>query len=257
MPSVKGGGFSTIVSPGGGYNPFTMRVDQAPFDDKRVRQAMAWSVDRAEMMRLVFDGYGTLGNDLYSIWDRPSYDTAIPQREQDIDKAKFLLKQAGYSSGLTVELVTAPFAQGVIESAEVLAQQARQAGITISIKQLTTTDFYGPGYLSYVFAMDTWNYLPFFPQSAIAFASGATYNETHFHDTTFSALYLEALRTVDTAKRADIAHEMQAIFWDACPYLIPNYPPLIDAFNPKLHGDVPSKTGNPFNNFNFKQMWFD
>jgi hypothetical protein len=107
-----------------------------------------------------------------------------------------------------------------------------------------------------MFAMDTWNYLPFFAQTATAFIPSAGYNEPHFHNATFDNLYTEGQRTLDAAKRADIVHEMQQIFWDECPYIIPNFPPLIDALSKKVQGDVPSKTGNPFNNFDFKNMWF-
>lgn len=104
----------------GGWTPFTMRVDQKPFDDVRVRQAMRLIVNRPQMLASIFESHGTLGNDLFAIWD-PVYDHSLSQRHQDIDQAKFLLKKAG-QEGLTVERVTTPLAQGTPSAAEVLAQ---------------------------------------------------------------------------------------------------------------------------------------
>ncbi len=89
--------------PGAGIRS-TMRVDQAPFNDARVRQAMRLIVDRVEMNKVCQKGLGKIGNDIFSPYD-PAYDHSIPQRVQDIDQAKSLLKAAGHE-GLTVTLVT-------------------------------------------------------------------------------------------------------------------------------------------------------
>ncbi len=73
ISTVKSGGGDIVISHGGGITPFTMRVDQPPFNDVRVRQALRLLVDRPEMMDLIFEGHGILGNDITSIWD-PVYD---------------------------------------------------------------------------------------------------------------------------------------------------------------------------------------
>src|ERR1700728_55604 len=92
---VQSQGKKVLISNGGGWNPFTMRVDSAPFNDVRVRQAMRLVIDRPQMMEILFGGTGTLGNDVFGIW-APEYDHALPQRHQDIDQAKFLLKKASH-----------------------------------------------------------------------------------------------------------------------------------------------------------------
>ena len=93
-----------MASESGAWVPFTMRVDQAPFSDVRVRQALRLIVDRQQMIDQALSGFGVLGNDLYAPFD-PAYAKDLPQREQDIDQAKSLLKQAG-QEGLEVELFT-------------------------------------------------------------------------------------------------------------------------------------------------------
>ena len=92
--TIEQQGASPLVSETGAWVPFTMRVDVAPFSDVRVRQALRLVVDRQQMIDQALNGFGILGNDMYSPFD-PAYADDLPQRVQDIDQAKSLLKQAG------------------------------------------------------------------------------------------------------------------------------------------------------------------
>lgn len=251
--SVTDGGGKLLVADGGGWTPFTMRVDQPPFDDVRVRQAMRYIVNRPEMMDAVFGGKGTLGNDLFSIWD-PSYDHAIPQREQDIARAKSLLKAAGRED-LTVTLVTSPVAQGTTSAAQVLAQQAKAAGVKVKLDEVDVTEFYGPNYLKWTFAQDYWYYAFYLPQVSDATLPSSPFNECHFDNARYNALYQEALRTVDRSKRTDIVHEMQLIDYDQGGYIIPYFPPVIDGYAASVHGLAPSKVGVSLGNYDFSEVW--
>ena len=106
-------------------------------------------VDRQQMLDLVFGGFGTVGNDVFGIW-APDYDHSLPQRHQDIDQAKSLLRAAG-AEDLQVSLITSDIGQGVTLAAQVLAQQASLAGITMSVDDVTVNDFYGTNYLKWTY----------------------------------------------------------------------------------------------------------
>jgi peptide/nickel transport system substrate-binding protein len=251
--TVKGSGKKVMISPGGGWNPFTMRVDQAPFTDTRVRQALRLMVDREKMNRLVFGGHGTLGNDVFSIWSS-DYDHSLPQRKQDIAQAKSLLKQAGQEN-MSIQLVTADIAQGVVNMAQLLAQDAAQAGVKVNLRKVTVTEFYGPNYLKWQFAQDYWYYQPYLTQVQQATLPASPFNETHFADPQYGRLYREALATLDESKRAEIAHEMQMIDYNQGGYIIPLFPPVIDGYAPNVQGAVKSRTGASFNLADFEHMW--
>ena len=252
---VRNSGAQVFVSPGGGFTPFTMRVDQPPFTDPRVRQAMRLIADRDQMLNQVFAGQGTIGNDIVSIWD-PAYDKSIPQRHQDIDQAKSLLKAAGQEN-LTVELVTAPIAQGTVQVAQVFAQQAQAAGVTVNLKQVTVSEFFGPEYLSRTFSQDYWGFNPYLTQVQLSLSAKAAVNETHWADPTFNALFEKAQATVDPSAQTELIHQMQKIEHDSGGYIIPYFPPVIDAASTKIHGVVESKTGFPFNSYDFKHLWIE
>ncbi len=250
---VTSGGAKLVYSPGGGFTPFTMRVDTPPFNDVRVRQAMRLIVDRPQMLDLVFGGHGALGNDVFSIWD-PEYDQALPQRSQDLPQARSLLKAAGHDN-LRVNLVTSNIAQGTILMAQVFQQQAKSAGVTVSLQQLDVNEFYGPNYLKWPFAQDFWYYSPYLVQVSEATLPGAPFNECHFDNPTYNSLYNKALAATSHAAQTDAAQEMQRIDYDQGGYIIPFFSPVIDGYVDRVHGVVPSKVGVSFNDYDFRRFW--
>jgi peptide/nickel transport system substrate-binding protein len=253
ISEVQGEGKNILVSAGGGWNPFTMRVDTGTFSDVRVRQAMRLLVDRQQMLDLVFGGYGTLGNDLFGIW-APEYDHGLAQRRQDIDQAKSLLKAAG-AEGLKVQLVTADIAQGTVLAAQVFAQQASAAGVAVTVNDVTVNNFYGTNYLKWQFAQDYWFYNFYLPQVSLATLPTASFNETHWNNARYDSLYKQAIATTDAALRSELAHEMQQIEYDEGGYIIPFFPPVIDGYAPHVGGLVPSKIGLSLNAYDFKNVW--
>ena len=124
---AEGGGMSLLEAKTGSWIPFTMRTDIKPFSDNKVRQAFRLIVDREQMIAQAADGMQWLGNDMYAPFD-PGYPADLPQRMQDLEQAKSLLKEAGYE-GLSVELTTSTsVSAGAPAAATVFAQQAKEAG---------------------------------------------------------------------------------------------------------------------------------
>ena len=174
---MKGQGGQVLESDTGAWVPFTMRVDTKPFSDVRVRQAMRLICDRQQMIDQALSGYGSLGNDLYAPFD-PAYAKDLPQREQDIDQAKSLLKAAG-QEGLQVQLFTGDDIGSVAPAtASLFVEQAKKAGV--EVKVVKKNPFYGDDYLSYPFGQDFWNTRNYLPQAALPGLKSGTYNETHF-----------------------------------------------------------------------------
>jgi peptide/nickel transport system substrate-binding protein len=134
------------VSKPGNWVPITMACDTAPFDDVRVRQAMRLIADRQQLVDNAQLGYGEIGNDLFAK-GLPFYNDELPQREQDLDQAKSLLKAAG-AEGLKVTLDASSVSPGMLESATLFAEQAKGAGVEITINNVPPGDYYGPNYLS-------------------------------------------------------------------------------------------------------------
>lgn len=242
-----------LESQTGSWLPFTMRVDQPPFNDPRVRQAFRLIVDREQMVKQVLGGQGSVGNDMYGRFDA-CYPSGTPQRKQDIAKAKQLLADAG-KSNLSVELVTSPAAAGLVEAAQVFAQQAKAAGVTVNVKKVDPGVFYGDQYLKWSFSQDFWFTRDYLPQTAAGSLAAAPYNETHWADPAWTKIVDEATATVDQTNRCALIKKAQQIEFDNGGYIIWGFPNSVDAYSSSVQGLVPDKSGIPLTSFGFRNVW--
>ncbi|WP_136090110.1 ABC transporter substrate-binding protein [Auritidibacter ignavus] len=239
----------------GMWLPFTMRVDTAPFDDVKVRQAMRLAIDRDQMVNQVFSGHGQLGNDMFAFYD-PGYPDHLEQRQQDIEQAKQLLSEAGYPDGLEVDLVTSEIQAGAVRAAQVLAEQVQDAGITVNLHQVDTTTFYGDGnYLHYPFSQSFWYTRNFLAQVDQCATDTAPFNETHWEDPDFAARVSEAQATADNAEREGKIAELQEEFFDRGGYIIWGFSNQVDAMQKYVMGFDENATGLPLSGYNFQRAW--
>jgi peptide/nickel transport system substrate-binding protein len=253
------GGYKVLISQTGQWQPFTMRVDVPPFTDARVRQAMRLIVDRPQMVLQVLSGQGRVANDMYAPLD-PGYNHALPQRHQDIEQAKSLLKQAG-QEGLSVQLTTSPVFNGVVQAAEVFAQQATAAGVKVKLNQVNTSVFYGPQYLKWPFAQDFWATREYLPQVAQGSAPAAPFNETHWppknaQGAQFTKLIAQATAELNPQKHNELLREAMKIEYEIGGYIIPYFSNQIDAYTGKMGGFVEAASGFPLGNYWFKNVGY-
>ncbi|MFN8217806.1 MAG: ABC transporter substrate-binding protein [Solirubrobacterales bacterium] len=242
----------TLVSAPGLWVPFTMRADVKPFNDERVRQAFRLLINREQMLASSVGGLGVVANDVYGLHD-PCYDTSLT-REQDIEQAQALLKQAG-QEGLTVELVTAPIAAGATESAQVFVQQAKEAGVTVNLRSTSVTTFF-TNYLKWPFAQDFLAYDPIMNMAAQTSIPGAPFGTTHFDDPEFNSLYKQVNETVDNAGRCDLKSQMQKILFDSGAYIIPTFNKTVDIMSTTVNGFAENAgTGIPLGNGDWENAW--
>ena len=222
-----------VISPTGAWNPITMRVDMAPFKDNRVRQAIRLVMDRNQAVQTALLGQGAPGSDYYGRFD-PCYDP-IYHRQQNIEQAKALLKAAGQSS-LKVELVTTPIAAGIVEACQVLAQNAKAAGINISLRNVDISTYFS-GYGKWPFAIDYWVGLPYLVLASLNDGPGATVvNTTHFNDPQFNRLFDQAAATLDKGKRCGIIQDMEKIQFQRGGNIIWSFQNTVDAYSTKVTG---------------------
>jgi peptide/nickel transport system substrate-binding protein len=251
-------GIKTVVSQTGAITPFTMRVDVPPFNDVRVRQALRLLVNRQQLIDSALDGYGVVASDVYSPYDR-DFDSSL-HRVQDIEQAKSLLKAAGHEN-LRVTLTTSAVATGTVAMATVLAEQAKEAGVTIKLSYVTPTDFFGKGngrdtgYLNWPFSQDFYNYSPYLAQTSQSMLKTSPFNETHTLNR--QSLYNHANATLDPAKRKQIVAEMQTLDFSTGGYIIPAFIDGLDAYSTQITGyGQGSKAGQPLTNLDFQYFAF-
>ena len=249
-------GIKAIPSQTGSIEPFTMRVDKAPFNDVNVRQAFRYIVNRPEFIATTLDGFGTLAADVTSPYD-PDFDHSL-HREQDIALAKHLLEKAGYGRGLTVTLDTSlAVNSSALNMATVFKQQASAAGVTVNINQVSAGDFFGPNYYTKVVFSQIYLRLLALPGPGGAdVPAHVPVPETHFNDPHYTSLYYEANKTQNASVRKEIEYEMQMIDFEQGGYIIPCFVDSLDAYSANLTGYQTGKVGEPLGNFNFEDYSF-
>ena len=227
----------------GAWDPFTMRIDVKPFNDVRVRQAFRLIVDREQMVQQAKGGFAWVANDMYAPFD-PGYPKNLPQRAQDLAQAKSLLKAAGYDNNLTVELTTST-AVGAsdVAAAQVFAEQAKGAGVTVNVNKVDPSVFYGDQYLKWPFAQDFWATRNYLPQVQVGTSPTAPYNETHWKDPQWQKLIDQAFKTVDDTQRNALISQAEQIEYERGGLIIWSFNITLDAYTKKLQGVVEDNWG--------------
>jgi peptide/nickel transport system substrate-binding protein len=255
--AVTGAGQKVLDAHTGAWQPFTMRIDQKPFNDVRVRQAFRLIIDRKQMIEQAFAGYGMEGNDVYAPFDPGTTLAALPQRAQDLAQAKSLLKAAGYDNNLTVTLTTSDaVGSAAVAAAQVFAEQAKGAGVTVNVNKVDSSVFYGDQYLKWTFAQDFWYTRNYLAQANQGTMPTAPYNECHWKNDKWLALVQEAFKTADKTKRNELVAAAQKIEYDEGGYIVWAFNDQIDAYSSKLGGVVPDKSGVPLSSFHFNKFYF-
>nr|MBA3606297.1 ABC transporter substrate-binding protein [Acidimicrobiia bacterium] len=133
--------FTTLEIESATHRQIWMRCDTGQFADPRVRQALALTFDRDQMLETLFRGRASLGNDHVIAPYFPYFDDSVPQRTKDVEAARQLLADAG-AEDITATLQI-PNLQEIPELAALIVAGAAEAGITIQIAQESTETFYG------------------------------------------------------------------------------------------------------------------
>lgn len=252
---VEGNGGKIVVSKTAAFVNLAMRVDTAPFNDVRVRQALRLAVDRNQLNEQVWGGYGSVGNDVFGSIT-PAF-KSLPQREQDIEQAKSLLKEAGQSN-LNVSLYSSAIAPGAESTASVFATQAKAAGVTVNIKTQPATQFFAQSYGKVPFAISFWTVASYLVESGQGVAKGAPFNEIHQEDAKWQSMYEEAIGTVDEKKREEISEELMKFDYEQGGYIIPAEWPTIEGMSSKVGGVTENLSGYPLNGSSgIQDIWLE
>jgi len=191
-----------------------MRVDQEPWTDNRVRQALKKCLERQKMLDLAWYGAGELGPDAHVAPVHPAYcPKEIPA--YDPEGAKKLLAEAGYPDGIEVELSTQQ-ARAEPAIAQVLKESAAAAGFNIKLNILPSSDYWNI-WTEVPLGITIWAHRPLDTMSlALAYTADpdgkpGAWNESGWVDEEFSTLLKEAELTLDVEKRREIMCKLEDI----------------------------------------------
>ncbi|MCR5398960.1 MAG: ABC transporter substrate-binding protein [Lachnospiraceae bacterium] len=186
-----------------------------PFDDVRVRQALCYAIDPQEIMDYAFDGIGSeIGSSMFPSFGKYFMPELNDVYNQDIDKAKGLLAEAGYPDGFEFTIkVPSNYTQHV-DTAQVLKEEFKKIGVTADIELIEwnswLSDVYsGREYEATVIGVDASSLTP----SALLsrFQSEAGNNFVNFNSAEYDAAYAAAVASTDDAKQTEYFKQCEEI----------------------------------------------
>ena len=211
-----------------------------PFNDVRVRQALCYAIDPQEIMLMVSDGKGTeLGSSMFPAFSKYYVEELNDTYNQDIDKAKELLADAGFSNGFSFTITVPSNYQPHIDTAQVLVEEFKAIGVDAKIQLIEwdswLSDVYqGRQFESTVVGVDASN----LTGAALLerFESSSGKNFINFSSTAYDeALQNAILSTDDEAKTAYYKECQRILSEEAANVYIQDLPEFV-ALNKKYTG---------------------
>ncbi|MEU9667689.1 ABC transporter substrate-binding protein [Streptomyces bobili] len=238
---------------GSAMQAFCMKTDRAPFDDKRVREAFFLIADRQELVDGALSGAGVVGNDLFGK-GYEYYADGLPQRAQDLDRARALLKQAG-AEKLKVTLDTSAVAAGFTEAAGIFRDQAAKAGVTVDVKVGSKDSYWKDILDSGTLCCYRSGAMPIEAHISQRLLTDSTTNATKWQHKDFDALYQQAQATRDKAGRAAVYERMQRRLYAEGGFLIWGFADWIIGTARALKGVGTEAPANTLDWARFDKVW--
>lgn len=189
-----------------------------PFDNQLVRQALCYAIDRQGIMDMVADGHGTaVGSSIYPAFTKYFLPELVDKYPHDVAKAKELLAQAGYPDGFDMTISVPNNYQPHMDTAEVVAEQLREAGINVTIQPVEwstwlDTIYNGRQFQATVVGVDAAN------MTARAmlerFTSDHAKNFINYNNPAYDALFQKAINAQDEAGQTDLYKQMETMLAD-------------------------------------------
>ncbi|WP_333871560.1 ABC transporter substrate-binding protein [Desulforamulus putei] len=135
---LEDAGFTVIKNPGMNINYLAFFCNKKPFDNPKLRLAVAHAINRENLINYLYQGLAELPNSMLPSF-MPGHDKTLKAPEYNPEKAKQLLAEAGYPNGLKVTLLTYSTVRpynpvGGDKLAAAIQADLRKVGIDVQIK---------------------------------------------------------------------------------------------------------------------------
>ncbi len=240
---------------GPGHYVFIMHCDTAPFDNKDLRLALKYAINREELVEKILFGYGSVGNDTPINGSYPYFSDDLPVHSYDPDKAAYHLKQSGFDGSVLLRTSDNSFPSAPDASA-LFQQSAKAAGIQLDIKREPNDGYWSEVWNQQPFCTSYWGGRPTQDQMfSTAYLSTADWNDTRFKSESFDDLLLSARAELDDVKRKEMYREMSLILMEDGGLICPMFNDFIDATSNRVAGWETSAGYDLMNSYAPMKMW--
>ncbi len=224
-----------LESPSGGFTDLVLRDELGPVQNPDFVLAMKYLLDREQIRRVAFGGFGVIGNDQPIAPGHRFFAADLPQRPFDPDKAKHHLQKSGVTG--TIPMVASLAADSSVEVAQLIQLSAQQIGLKLDIKRMPPDGYWSNHWMKHPLGFGNINPRPTADlMFSLFYQSGAPWNESGWKNEQFDQLLVAARGETDEAKRKQMYADMQVLVHDHCGIGISQFNTILDAHNAKVHG---------------------
>lgn len=211
-----------------------------PFNDERVRQALCYAVDPQGIMDLISDGKGTeIGSSMFPAFEKYYMPELNDVYNQDFNKAKELLAEAGYPDGFSFTITVPSNYQQHIDTAQVLVEQLKNIGVTAEIELVEWETWVSEAYTNRNFEATVVGVdASSLTASALLsrFVSDAPNNFINFSNADYDAAYARAEAAVDDEEKTEGFKECERLLAEHAANVYIQDLPCLVALNKKYEG---------------------
>ena len=224
-------------APTAGVRVLDFHTDREPFNNKDLRKAFQYAVDRDFIREAVLFGHGANANDHpIGINDQYYWDEQ-PIIKQDIERAKAYLVSAGYPDGFDVTLDTGDFGQK-LEMALAFKESVAAAGINVTVKVNDSTTYWEQFWMNECcpFVASSWGARPAHQAISVELGDNTPWNESYYENARLNELLNLASSEASFATRKAYFQEIQEMLIEDVPVLYLLYNPVIVAHRSRVQG---------------------
>jgi peptide/nickel transport system substrate-binding protein len=241
--------FRTIENISHSYTYLGFNLRLAKFKDPRVREALSLAIDRKEMVELLFLGHGRVCTGPF-LPGGPAFNPDVKAPTPDLEKAKKLLRAAGYDADhpLTFQIATSNSTPLRPYAAQIIQYQLAKIGVKVTLRIMEWQAFLNMVVFPRKFesVLLGWQLSPR-PDPYLLWHSDSDkpggFNFIGYHNNEVDALINKMQTTVDKTALSQIWQKLFALIVKDNPYLFLYIPDDITAANRAIHPIVPALDG--------------
>jgi peptide/nickel transport system substrate-binding protein len=211
------------------------KMDQPPYDNPLVMKAIRAATNGTNVVETALRGRATVADHTHVSSIHPEWKDLGPY-PQDIEGARAILAEAGYPDGIDLEFSVKTQPAWELNVAQVMVEDWAKAGIRAKIQTMPSSVFWDQ-WTDFPFSLTGWGHRPLAPMVlALAYRTGAPWNESSFSNAEFDDLLTEVNGTIDPVKRTDITGKLMEIMRESGPITQPFFMQVATAYNKRVKG---------------------
>jgi peptide/nickel transport system substrate-binding protein len=268
VATLKDAGLNVFVGPGLEFHDFIINTNpkkttNTELLDPQVRTAFEYAIDRDQIVKTAWLGYGQVGTTIVPPGTGDWHDSSIQPLPFDLDKANQILDDAGFTKGSDGIRVANghPMSYTVIfphdeagsgdRAFQIIQGDFKQIGVDLVQKHMDDSAAFdaigNPDFKYLTFDLAMWDWVPLedpdFILSVLQCNQFGAWSDTGYCNADYDRLYLKQSSDIDPKDRQATVYQMQKQIFDDRPYIVINYQNVLDGWSKSWTGFVESNQG--------------